>query len=164
MRLSSNSRVLDYFESNMRGLITEQLSDVKNWWKACIPHEIGKDATARYESARKLNNVLNKPDYGPIDYLNFDEYERIITKRDNWKKYFEGVFLDKSIFMHKMRVILSLRNDVRHGRLLDEINSIRLRIHCYDVLAQIYESRDTDDADLDAMAHRLGFRTGTQHI
>ncbi len=55
-----------------------------------------------------------------------------------------------------MKVILSLRNDVRHGRNLDHVNSLRLRIHCYDILSQIYEKDDTLSYDMDSLVTHTG--------
>lgn len=155
--VSDNSKVLDYFEGIMKDFIVERLSHVKNWWSACVPPEIREDASQRHGRAKKINDVLNKPDYGIVEYLNFDGYEKIISRKDNWRDHFEGVFLDKTIFEYKMRVILSLRNDIRHGRILDEVNSIRLRLHCYDILSQIQETRNSDPGDRQAMMQKLGF-------
>lgn len=153
-----NSKVLNYFESAMRNFIIEKFSHVKNWWDTCIPPEIREDAVQKYERAKKINDVLNKPDYQITDYLNFDDYERIISRKDNWRNHFEKIFRDKTIFTYKMHVILSLRNDIMHGRELDEINSIRIRLHCYDILSQIYETKP-DKYDRDAMIKKLGLRS-----
>ena len=156
--ISNNSAVLNYFESEMKDFIVKRLSHVKNWWNACIPPKIREDASQRYQNDKKVNDILNKPDFVMVDYLNFDGYEKIIARQDNWNTYFEDVFLDKSIFLYKMRVLLSLRNDIRHGRTLDEINSIRLRIHCYDILSQIHETIYPDKYDRNAMLQKLGFQ------
>lgn len=154
-----DSQVLDYFETVMKDFLVGRLSRIKDWWDACIPPEIREDASQRHERAKKTNDVLNKPDYRAVDYINFDGYEKIISRKDNWRDHFEEVFLDKPIFEHKMRVILSLRNDIRHGRSLDEINSIRLRLHCYDVLSQIHETGQPVGAGKRAdMVTKLGFR------
>ncbi len=155
-----DSRVLDYFEASMREFLLERFSHVDDWWNACIPPEVREDAARRHENAKKINDVLNKPDYELIDYLNFDGYGRIISRRDNWRNHFEAVFLEKTVFDYKMRVILSLRNDIRHGRRLDEINSTRLRLHCYDVLAQIFEARHSGTDERHAMMVKLGFGPG----
>lgn len=153
-----NSKVLDYFESEMKDFIVKRLSRVENWWNVCIPPEIRKDASQRHERAKKINDILNKPNYDVIEYLNFDGYERIISRRDNWKEHFEDIFLDSKIFSYKMHVILSLRNDIRHGRKLDEINSARLRIQCYDILSQIYEKMSPDNYDRKTLAQEFGFK------
>ena len=55
-----------------------------------------------------------------------------------------------------MRIILSLRNDVKHGRDLDHINSLRLRIHCYDILSQIYEKDSGLQYDRDSLIANTG--------
>ena len=151
-----DSQILDYFEGAMRGFIVERLSGTDNWWDSCIPPEIREEAARRYAGAKKINDVLNKPDYSMVEYINFDGYGRIITRRDNWRDHFEGVFGDKPIFEHKIRIIGSLRNDIRHGRRPNHINEIRLRLHCYDILAQVYESGRSGADDHDALAAKLG--------
>ena len=157
--IPDNSATLNYFEDTMKNFIVEKLSHIENWWNSCIPQEIRKDASQRHERDKKINDVLNKPNYEVIDYINFDGYEKIILRRDNWRDHFERVFLDKTVFGYKMRVVLSLRNDIRHGRGLDEINNTRLRLHCYDILSQIHESMHDGSYNSDALAEKLGFET-----
>ena len=126
------------------------------WPVLCIPQEIRNHADKRHEDAKKMSDVLNKPTYEVWHYINFDGYGRIIAKKDNWKSHFESVFIDKQIFEHKMRIILSLRNDVKHGRDLDHINSLRLRIHCYDILSQIYEKDNSLQYDRNSLIANTG--------
>ena len=154
--LLPDSGVLDYFESIMKNFIVDRLSSTKDWWNACIPPEIRSDALERYEFAQKTNDVLNKPTYDKVDYLSFDSYGKIMLRKDNWKNYFEAVFIDKTIFDYKMRIIQSLRNDIRHGRPIDKVNSLRLRIHCYDVLSQIHETGPSEGGQRSILAEKLG--------
>ena len=154
--LTTDSSVLDYFEETVRDFMVRSLSGTKNWWKACIPQEIRNHADKRHEDAKKISDVLNKPVYEAWHYINFDGYGKIITKKDNWKNYFECIFIDKQVLEYKMRIILSLRNDVRHGRDLDHINSLRLRLHCYDVLSQIYEKDSSLRYDKDSLVANTG--------
>jgi len=149
-------QVINYFELVVREFILASVSYVDNWWKACIPPQIRDDIETKHKNAQKINNVLNKPDYDVPEYMNFDHYERIISRKDNWKNHFEDVFLDRPVFTYKMNVLLSLRNDISHGRRLDKINSTRLRLHCYDILSQIYESGRSKVPAHDIMAERLG--------
>ena len=88
---------------------------------------------------------------------------RIIAKKDNWKSHFESVFIDKPVLEHKMRIILSLRNDVKHGRSLDQLNSLRLRIHCYDILSQIYEKDSSLQYDKDILMQIPAWIKTRQH-
>ena len=154
--LRTDSGMLDYFEETMRDFMARRLSDTKNWWKACVPQEIRTHAEKRHKDAEKMSDVLNKPVYDVWHYLNFDGYGRIITKKDNWKSYFESIFVERAVFEYKMRVILSLRNDVRHGRDLDHINNLRLRLHCYDILSQIYEKDSSLQYDKDGLIANIG--------
>lgn len=155
---SCDSTILNYFESTVRKFIRERLEGiVDNWWNACIPPEIRKDASQRHKQEKKINDILNKPDYGMMEYINFDGYKKIIARRDNWKNYFEEIFRDKRIFEYKMDVILSLRNDVRHGRKLDMRNHYRLRLECYDILSQIYEKKYLEKFDRKKLDQKFGF-------
>lgn len=151
-----DSQILDYFEKVMKSFVKQRLSNVDNWFDKCIPPEIREDMSQRYERAKKMDDLLNKPTYDIIEYMNFDGYERIISRRDNWNAYFKDVFLDNYIFAYKMRVMLSLRNDIRHGRQLNTINRVRLRLHCYDILAQVYESGADNADDHNTMIRKLG--------
>lgn len=90
-----NSRVLDYLESELRRFIIRCISSVKNWENACLPQSVMKDASERRKRTQSIDNVLNKPDYTLMDYINFDAYMSIMTRRDNWRNYFESVFLEK---------------------------------------------------------------------
>ena len=150
-----SSQILDYFENTIKDFIIRILSSTNNWENACISADIRKDADARYAQARDMDNVLNKPDYVMMDFVNFDAYEKIITRRDNWQTYFAGVFLLKHVFAYKMDIIRSLRNDIRHGRSLDPVNEIRLRLHCYDILSQIYESDTSKRFQRKRLARKL---------
>ncbi len=156
MEDTTDSQVLNYFETVMKNFVMYKLSHTDDWIKRCIPPEIRDEMNKRHDRAKKINNVLNKPSYGIIEYINFDGYERIISRKDNWGQYFEKVFLDKTVFTYKMNVLLSLRNDIRHGRQLNNINRIRLRLHCYDILAQIHESGMPDSEDNDTIMNKLG--------
>jgi len=153
---TDDSQILDYFEASMKDFIVKSLSGTDDWWDRCVPHRVRDEALQRYEQAKSMNNVLNKPDYGIVEYINFDGYERIISRRDNWREHFERIFVVKSVFDHKIRVIQSLRNDVRHGRKLDGVNRIRLRLHCYDILSQVREAGLLDEADDEALVGRCG--------
>lgn len=55
-----------------------------------------------------------------------------------------------------MTVIQSLRNDVRHGRRLDRVNEIRLKLHCYDILSQIYEVEKPKTFSHSRLAKKIG--------
>ncbi len=152
-----NLQILDYFEAAIKGFIVERFAGTDKWWDRHVPPEVREEALQRHAAAKKLNDLLNKPEYGPVEYLNFDGYEKIISRKDNWRSHFEPVFLDKTVFVYKMRIIQSLRNDIRHGRDLDPVNWIRLKLHCYDILAQVYESGYGGADDHNTLMKKFGF-------
>ena len=129
-----DAAVVTRFEKAIREFAVERLSaSGGDWWASRVPAALRQTAAARHKSTRTLDKVLGKPDRAEADYLGFDAYEKIISRRDNWREIFGPVFQDKPVFQYKMRIILSLRNDVMHHKPLDRINSIRLRLHCYDI-------------------------------
>lgn len=129
-----DATVVARFENSIREFVVDRLSSADgNWWTSRVPAALRQAAAARHASTRTLDRVLGKPDRAEADYLGFDAYEKIIARRDNWREVFGPVLHDKPVFQHKMRVVLSLRNDVMHHKPLDLINSLRLRLHCYDV-------------------------------
>ena len=126
--------VVARFEKSIREFVVDRLSSAHgDWWTSRVPATLRQSAAERHASTRTLNGILGKPDRVEADYLGFDAYEKIISRRDNWREVFGPVFQDKPIFQHKMKIILSLRNDVMHHKPLDRINSLRLRLHCYDI-------------------------------
>lgn len=126
--------VVARFEKSIREFVVGKLSAAHgDWWASRVPAALRQGAAERHASTRTLDGILGKPDRAEADYLGFDAYEKIVARRDNWREVFGPVFQDKPVFQHKMRIILSLRNDVMHHKPLDRINSLRLRLHCYDI-------------------------------
>lgn len=126
--------VVSRFEKAIRKFVVDRLSDAyDDWWALGVTSTLRQNAEVRHKTTKTLNKVLGKPDYDRADYLGFDAYGKIILRRDNWRRIFGAVFHDKPVFQHKMRIILSLRNDVVHNKPLDPVNRLRLRLHCYDI-------------------------------
>ena len=141
-----DAAVVARFEKSIREFVVGRLSaDRADWWASRVPAALRQDAAARHASTMTLNRVLGKPDHAEADNLGFDAYERIIARRDNWREVFEPVFHDKPVFQYKMRIILSLRNDVMHHKPIDRINSFRLRLHCYDIALLMASAGDGGD-------------------
>ena len=135
--------VVSRFEKSIKKFVVARLSDAyDDWWMSGVTSTLRQHAEARHKATKTLNKVLGKPDYGRADYLGFDAYGKIILRRDNWRRVFGPIFHDKPVFQHKMRIILSLRNDVMHNKPLDPINRLRLRLHCYDIALLMADAGD----------------------
>ena len=75
-------------------------------------NDVRENVRQRHEGAVNLNDVLNKPNFEMEEYFNF---ARIISKRGNWRNYFEDVFVEKAIFEYKMscRIVYQKRHKAR---------------------------------------------------
>lgn len=131
------SKLLKEFEKKFRKLIVDVLSRYPNWWKTRIPNDVREGVEEIMSRGSKISKTLDKPEYEEIDFLDFDDYQKIITKQDNWKECFEVIFHDKQDLIHKMNNLRSLRNDLQHNRDIDEKNKARFKIFCDDLFSQI---------------------------
>ena len=137
--------VVSRFEKSIKKFVVGCLSNAyDDWWASGVTGAMRQQAEARLDATKTLNKVLGKPDHSRADYLGFDAYGKIIMRRDNWRRVFGPIFHDKPVFQHKMRIILSLRNDVMHNKPLDPINRLRLRLHCYDIALLMAGAGDED--------------------
>jgi len=66
---TDDSRMLDCFEAQMKDFIVKSLSDTDDWRDRCVPHRVRDEALQRYEQAKSMNDVFNKPDYGIVEYI-----------------------------------------------------------------------------------------------
>lgn len=147
--------VISRFEKSIKKFVIDCLSDTyDDWWTTGVTGTMRQQAEVRLDATKTLNKVLGKPDYDRADYLGFDAYGKIIMRRDNWRRVFGPIFHDKPVFQHKMRIILSLRNDVMHNKPLDPVNRLRLRLHCYDIALLMAGAGDEDGRALPGPALR----------
>ena len=133
------SSILKEFEQRFRKLIRDVLSSDENWWDTKVQQDVREAVELRLSKGDKLNKTLDKLEYDKIDFLDFDDYQKIITKQDNWKNYFEKIFASKEDFTYKMNVLRSLRNDLQHNRDIDEKNRNRFKIFCDDLFSLMDE-------------------------
>jgi len=131
------SKLLKEFEKKFRKLIVDVLSSYPKWWKTRVPNDVREGVEEKMSRGSKISKTLDKPEYEEVDFLDFDDYQKIITKQDNWRENFETIFYDKQDFSNKMNVLRSLRNDLQHNRDIDEKNKARFKIFCDDLFSQI---------------------------
>jgi len=124
---------LDELENSLRRCIKSKLEEIsKIWWIERIPPDIRKKAEERREKedlAREL-----------IQYIDFTDYVKIITRRDNWREVFQQIFKEQELIISKLRELEPIRNAVRHGRKLTIEQKEKLKIFCQDVIRQILAS------------------------
>lgn len=69
--------------------------------------------------------------------MDFNDYIKIIRKRDNWNDIFKKVFVDEELISAKLRELSPTRNKIAHSRNLEKGEIDRLRINSNDILVCI---------------------------
>jgi predicted S18 family serine protease len=124
---------LDELENALRKCIKSNLEKIsKNWWIERIPPDIRQKAEER-QKKDELKREL-------IQYLDFADYAKIITKRDNWREVFQNVFKEQEVMRGKLKELEPIRNAVRHGRKLTAEQKEKLKIYSRDITRQILVS------------------------
>lgn len=104
----------------------EQLSE--NWWKERVPPDI------KQKAEEKQNKDELKRD--PLQYLDFGDYAKIISRRDNWREAFQKLFKDQEIIATKLKELEPIRNCIMHSRGLTQEQKEKLRIISKDIVRQ----------------------------
>jgi len=69
----------------------------------------------------------------PLHYINFPEYSKIITKKDNWRDIFLESFVDREILTSKLRELEPIRNKIAHMRDLSEEEKSKLLLFASEI-------------------------------
>ena len=72
--------------------------------------------------------------------MDFADYAKIITRRDNWREIFKKVFKDQEAIIAKLKELEPIRNAVRHGRRLTTEQREKLRVFTRDIIRQALAS------------------------
>jgi ATP-dependent Lon protease len=129
--------ILDELENALRNCIKSNLQGLsENWWIERIPPDIRQ----RAEDRRSKDDMKRDP----VQYIDFSDYVKIITKRDNWKNSFNRIFKDGDIITAKLRELEPIRNAVRHSRKLTSEQKEKLKVLTKDIVRQISATTPLD--------------------
>jgi ATP-dependent Lon protease len=124
---------LNELENAIRRCIKSNLEKItKNWWSERIPPDIKQKAEERQ------NKDELKTEF--VQYLDFSDYTKIITRRDNWRDAFQKIFREQEVITAKLRELEPIRNAVRHGRKLTTEQQEKLEIFSQEIVRQILAS------------------------
>ncbi|MFQ6060960.1 MAG: Swt1 family HEPN domain-containing protein, partial [Thermoplasmata archaeon] len=76
----------------------------------------------------------------PLDYIDFADYIKIITRKDNWKQWFSSVFGDRDIITAKLRELEPIRNSLVHSRPLRPRDFERLKLAVEDIVDSVNQA------------------------
>jgi len=128
---------LYFLEKTLRQFVLISLSKLSNkWWKTRVPHDVRVQAEERKtEEEQRLKPTVN---LHPIWYIDFYDYVKIITRKDNWNDIFKEIFVNKDEFKVTIMKLVPLRNKIAHMRPLSIREKKNLDALSEDVLAPIW--------------------------
>jgi hypothetical protein len=141
--VKSYSEILKDFENELRSFIQTRLEEEigKNWWKQAIPPDVQQRCEERKENREKLP-WMSDEEYPLIYYADFNDYFKIITRRDNWKKIFSKFFVDEAWIKTKLILELApIRNDIAHNRELTAEKVQKLQMSTQEILKCFLKER-----------------------
>ena len=113
----------------------------RNWWAERIPEDVRRHAEDRQSRNERPWPWSEESATTPLHFVDFADYSRILTRRDNWRDAFRAVFQDEEILRAKLRELESIRNDVAHSRDLSPAQRQKLRIYESDLVACIKKTQ-----------------------
>jgi hypothetical protein len=130
--------ILKELEIRLRECIHGKLENIsENWWNERVP----KDVKDRAESRKKKNQQQypwhKSKNLLLVFYIDFADYNKIISRRDNWREAFREVFKDKEIISAKLRELEPIRNAIAHSRELNQSELSKLKLYSKDILSCI---------------------------
>ena len=125
--------ILTKLEQTFRAFIIRDLEEVsKDWWTERVPVAVHKMAEQRKKRSESPWNRVTGENL-PIDYVDFADYAKIITREDNWNNIFRDVFHNKEAILSKLKELEPIRNAVMHSRNLDSKQIQRLQLYSNDL-------------------------------
>jgi len=133
--------ILRELETALRGHIRLRLSGLTpSWWTQRVPEDVRKAAEDRRLRRERMWPWSKGEEGDALGYLDFADYLKIISKRDNWRDAFQSTFKDEEILRAKLRELEAIRNDVAHMRPLTPAQRTKLTLHSDELLQAIRAS------------------------
>lgn len=126
--------ILEDLETSLRAFVERELSRTTgNWWKEKVPEDVRKNAEERKQrDEAKIGASMH-----PVNYIDYPDYVKIITRRDNWERVFKPFFKDREIISAKLREIEPIRNAIAHPRPLTKEQITKLKLYSDEIIGQM---------------------------
>ena len=131
-------KILQKLETKLRECIHVQLETMsKKWWKERVPKDVQEKAELRKTKNEKQWPWHTSKDLPFIFYVDFTDYIKIITRRDNWNQVFKRIFRDREAISVKLRELEPIRNAIAHFRWLSRRELDKLKLLSEDIISCI---------------------------
>ena len=127
---------LQRLENALREFISKELSKITpDWWIQRVPPDVREHAEDRKTKSENLWPWHHEKDLPPIYYVDFPDYIRIITRKDNWKDVFDPIFRDKDAVSTRLKELEPIRNDIAHSREISTQARKKLEIYAREIIS-----------------------------
>ena len=131
---------LQELEESLRVFIESKLAkQSNNWWKERIPEDVQLRGEGRKKSSTTLYPWNEKADLDLIHFVDFTDYVKIISRKDNWKDVFAKYFKDITLLTSKLRELEPIRNNIAHFRPIRKTQATKLMLYTKEILSCISE-------------------------
>jgi ribonuclease HIII len=115
--------LISSFERELRAYLRSRLEAHynKEWWEKGIPREIASKAMSLCKREEARGKSME-----PMDCLDFDHYQWIITSRENWESIFSRDFGSKENVIARLTILRENRNPVSHSRPLEQRSKLEV--------------------------------------
>ena len=130
--------VLRRLETALRDHIRLKLSEVTSaWWIQRVPEDVRKNAEERKLRRQSMWPWSEGGQTDLLGYLDFSDYLKIVSRKDNWRDVFRATFKDEEILRAKLRELEAIRNDIAHVRTLAAAQRTKLSLYSSELLGAI---------------------------
>lgn len=130
--------ILRRLETALRGHIRLKLSELTSaWWIQRVPDDVRKKADDRKVRRESMWPWSEGGQADLLGYLDFSDYLKIVSRKDNWRDVFLSTFKDEEILRAKLRELEAIRNDIAHVRTLTATQRTKLSLYSGELLGAI---------------------------
>jgi len=134
-RLLKAYDIISNLEIRLREFLVDVMERVfgQSWTKQRVPGEIYK----QWKEKRDIAKSKGEKEQPILWYADFTDYERIITRKDNWKETFEVKFINMMDIQVSFQRLYPIRNCTMHTRPLTKEDFLLLTVEAQRILRAI---------------------------
>ena len=142
-RLLKAYDIISNLEIRLREFLIAEMEELfgQSWMKQRVPGEIHTQWKQKRDTAVKKG----EKEQPIICYADFTDYEKIITRKDNWKDTFEGKFLNVMDVQVSFMRLYPIRNCTMHTRPLTKEDFLLLTVETHRILRAIGEISEQEE-------------------
>lgn len=140
--------LLQLLEREFRNLIVRELSNLTpRWWRQRIPPDVRTNTQRRKQEREKPYPGRVQQNLHVSEYLDFSDYEKIISMKINWQEVYESIFVRQDTISVKMGEVRIYRNDIAHMRELPLQDREAFVANARALLQAIYQHKENTEQE-----------------